>query len=399
MNVHSLKFALPESDSKKKAMLKDKIGGELIGSWPWSCAIALDGGTTNTRARLVHQGRIVATARRQAGVRDAVVGEAPAQAGPTRGRTLADAVREALEEAAGIITHDAGGRPTAPSRPEIIVAAGMLCSEVGLVAVPHVPAPAGLDELSAGAAFRTIAEASDTPILFVPGVRTVAAAGNDGWMSADVMRGEECETLGALAMLARRGAIDPGGATVGQVFVWPGSHTKVVEVDGLGRIVRSHTSLAGELLQAVARHTLIAASLPPALPDAVDLEAADAGARAAVGQGLGRAAFLVRVSALANAMGSEERASFWVGAVVADDVQNLARHPILGTSRPVWVGGREPLRSLYARRLAISQEGPVRPLDDDLAEAASATGALEVAARWTALQPKEASSALREPAP
>ena len=30
-------------------------------------AIALDGGTTNTRARLVHDGRVVATARREVG--------------------------------------------------------------------------------------------------------------------------------------------------------------------------------------------------------------------------------------------------------------------------------------------------------------------------------------------
>ena len=276
-----------------------KIGIEMMGGWPWTWAIALDGGTTNTRARLVDtEGRIVATARRRVGVRDSVVADRPAEAGPTaapaQGRTLAAAVRDAIAEVAASMATAGGEARSTPAGPTMIVAAGMLCSEVGLVTVPHVPAPAGLAELAEGAAAHRIAGVADEPILFVPGVRTGAGEGTDGWMSADVMRGEECETLGALHMLARRGEIEAGGPELGHVFVWPGSHTKVVEVDGGGRITRSQTSLAGELLQAVARHTLLAASLPDALPDEVDLEAAGAGARAVVSQGLGRAAFLVR---------------------------------------------------------------------------------------------------------
>ena len=174
-----------------------------------------------------------------------------------------------------------------------------------------------------------------------------ADAGPDGWMRADVMRGAECKTLEALAELTRRGLLEPGQE--GLVFVWPGSHSKLVEVDGQGRITRSQTTLAGELIQSVARHTLIAASLPAELPRALDIETAEAGARATQGQGLERAAFLVRVAALLGTMSPEQLASFWVGAVVADDVGHLARHPILARSPPVWVGGREPLRSLYAR--------------------------------------------------
>ena len=77
-------------------------------------------------------------------------------------------------------------------------------------------------------------------------------------------------------------------------------------------------------------------------------------------------------------MSPEQLASFWVGAVVADDVGHLARHPILVRSPPGWVGGREPLRSFYARWLAGLLEGPVTPLDGELSEAASALGALAI---------------------
>jgi len=334
-----------------------------IGGRPPRRAIALDGGTTNTRARLVRDGEIVATARREVGVRDTVLSDR-ASAG-----RLFDAVRETIVEVAGgDISDDA----------DLIVAAGMLTSEVGLVTVPHALAPAGLSELAHAVVVRTIPEIGPWPIHFVPGIRTPAEAGPDGWMRADLMRGEECETLGALSQLSRLGLRDAGPEE--RAFVWPGSHTKLVEVDHLGRITRSQTSLAGEFLQAIARHTLIAASLPSRFPESLDIDAAEAGARAVDDQGLERAAFLVRIAALEGVMDVDQRASFWVGAVVADDISRLTRHPILASSRPVWVGGRQPLRRLYAHWLGRSHRGPVNPLDDTLAEAASAVGALEIAA-------------------
>lgn len=323
---------------------------------PLSWVVALDGGTTTTRARLVHDGHVVATARRSVGVRDTVLSSSSA-------RLLPAAVREAIRE----VLASAGG-----IRPDAVVAAGMLSSEIGLEVVPHVMAPAGPDELARGAAVRELPEVAAWPILFVPGVRTPASEGVDGWADADVMRGEECETLGALLVRSMRGPA---------AFVWPGSHTKLVEVDAEGRIARSHTTLAGEMTAALARHTLIAASLPEYLPEKPDPDAVAAGARLAQRDGLGRAAFLVRVAALEGAMPSEQRAAFWVGAVIADDAMRLARHTILRRQVPVLVGGREPQRALYAAMLEERLARPVTPLDDEEAENASAIGALEVARR------------------
>jgi 2-dehydro-3-deoxygalactonokinase len=209
-------------------------------------------------------------------------------------------------------------------------------------------------------------------------VRTPAAEGPDGWFEADVMRGEECETFGACAVLRADGRIEPGRATA---FLWPGSHTKLVEVDAEGRITRSHTTLAGEMLQAVARHTLLAASLPADWPYEIDPEAAAAGARAVAQGGLGRAAFLVRIAALSGALDERGRASFWIGAVVEADMISLLGHPILEPGRLVFVGGRDPLRALYAAGLARRHHGPVVPLELSLALSASAIGACAVADR------------------
>jgi 2-dehydro-3-deoxygalactonokinase len=355
---------------------------------PW--AIALDGGTTNTRARLLHGTRLVASARRSVGVRDTVLTDphsppAPAAAGPANREALVRAVREVVGEVRDHLGPEV--RPgrcaaTVDIRPDVIVAAGMLSSEVGLVSVPHVPAPAGRDELALASEYVSLPEVDDRPILVVPGVRTPAGEGPDGWFASDVMRGEECETLGAQAALIADGRIAPGQ---GSVFLWPGSHTKLVEVDAQGRIARSFTTLAGEILQAVAQHTLLAASLPVVLPDELDDDAAADGARAAARYGLGRSAFLVRIAALGRTLDERRRASFWIGAAVGSDVIALAGHPILEPGRSIWVGGREPLRALYAAGLAHRHAGPVVPLDDPLAEAASALGACAVAARRRAL--------------
>jgi 2-dehydro-3-deoxygalactonokinase len=325
---------------------------------------ALDGGTTNTRARLLHEGRVVAVARRSVGVRDTVLSDGPA--------ALAAAVRDALAEVLR-------GQPI--ERPDRVVAAGMLSSEVGLAAVPHVVAPAGPDELARHAEARSLPDVSPWPILFIPGVRTPPAPGADGWATADVMRGEECETLGAWSLL--EGA-EPAAANRRTVFVWPGSHTKVVEVDGQGRILRSHTSLAGELTAALARHTLLKASLPETLPEQPDLDAVALGARLAGRDGLGRAAFLVRVAALGETLDPAGRAGFLIGAVIADDAANLARHSIFDGPARVWVGGREPQRSLYAAMLRGRIEPPVLAIEGSLAEDASARGAWDVALRMDA---------------
>jgi 2-dehydro-3-deoxygalactonokinase len=316
--------------------------------------IALDGGTSTTRARLLEDGRVIATARRAVGVRDTVLsgGVSP----------LAGAVKACLYDLESQVT----GSRDAP-----IVAAGMLSAEVGLADVPHVEGPAGLKELAAAAQARHVPGVSDSPILFIPGVRTPAGPGPDGWADADVMRGEECETLGALIALGLTGPV---------AFLWPGSHSKLVEVDSRGRITRSHTTLTGEITAALAGHTLIAKSLPPVLPDAPDPEAVAAGMRLVVREGLGRASFLVRIADLTGALDPAGRAAFWIGAVIGDDAEHLSRHAILSGGVALWVGGRQPQRSLYAERLEALHPGPVRSIDDDLSGRASALGAAAVAA-------------------
>lgn len=377
---------LPNEGKRKAKNMSQGIAESGFPALPrWT--IALDGGTTNTRARLLHGEQIVATCRNSVGARDTVrnarAAEPPASAEvsdshhrPGR-RLLEDAIRELVAELRAALNVSVKPGSASPSI-DLIVAAGMLSSEAGLAEVPHLMAPAGLGELAAGMVVRSFPAIAEEPIWFVPGVRSPAGPGPEGWTRADVMRGEESETLGAYHHLLRRGRIDPAQGAAR--FLWPGSHTKLVELDALGRIVGSHTTLAGELFEAIGRHTLVSSSLPDRWPDELDDATVATAEKIVSAEGLGRAAFLVRVADLTHALVPEQRAAFLLAAIVAEDVRSLAGH--LGAeNRPIWVGGRQPLRDLYTRFLQARLPGPVVPIEDELAEAASALGALAIANR------------------
>ncbi len=318
-----------------------------------AAVIALDGGTTNTRARLVENGQVIAETRRAVGVRDRAISAS--------GSPVAQAVRECLDELETLNSR---------ARDAEIVASGMLTSEVGLRAVPHALAPAGLIELARASVVTTIPEITDRPIRLIPGVCTPPADGPTGWLSCDIMRGEECETLGTLALLDRTGPL---------IMVWPGSHTKYVEIDELNRIVSSHTCLTGELTMTIARQTLIAKSLPETLPETPDQAALILGRNVSYEKGLSRAAFLVRIADVQGVLSPHERASFWVGAVIGDELARVAGHPILKKGYAVLVGGREPQRSTYVEGLKCAGLSDVTALDDKTTAIAAALGAVAIA--------------------
>jgi len=77
----------------------------------WSRVIALDGGTSNTRARLIQDGRIMAFVRRTIGVRDSVLSDR------SSGQKLADAVHDVMAEVAGCGPTSCAGRSARPWEP------------------------------------------------------------------------------------------------------------------------------------------------------------------------------------------------------------------------------------------------------------------------------------------
>ena len=118
-----------------------------------------------------------------------------------------------------------------------VVLSGMIGSRQGWVEAPYARCPAGTADL-----VEALVRVDDDTlrIFLVPGLSTE----NDAM--PDVMRGEETQILGALALSGR----DEG------LFLLPGTHSKWAQVSD-GRIVSFRTFMTGEVFGALKEHTIL----------------------------------------------------------------------------------------------------------------------------------------------
>lgn len=319
--------------------------------------LAIDGGTTNTRAVLLDNDRPIAIARRAIGIRD--------REGTNWPVPLEDAIAQAIEEVflASGMEGNVGW-----ARIDQVVASGMVTSASGIVELNHVAGPCSIEDLARGVVERPFPRIGPAPIRFVPGARI----GNE------MMRGEECEAFGLLHLTGRRGPIR---------ILLPGSHTKLVTVDGAGTIVAIRTSLAGELLAALAEQTILKASVSSPLPAKPDPKSVAHGAGFARDRGLLCALFQIRAADILHGLDPARCASLLVGMVVGSDIDQMVQAGAIDPIMPTLIGGSEPLRSVYAdlARDAIAAmgggRGLVEPASEADALAASAVGAVQIARR------------------
>lgn len=284
--------------------------------------IALDGGTSNTRAYLLDGMKVVGSARRSIGARDRALSASK------------EAMAAAAAECIGELLAQTG---VAASNVAGVCAAGMLTSNVGLFELPHLAAPVDRVALSRGVVAAEFSSIFPLPIRFVRGVRVVQHT--EAGVVHDMMRGEECETIGLLRILDRRGPA---------AVVLPGSHTKVVLVDEGGRIVDIRTTLAGEAIRAFAEATILADAVSKPLPAEFDPTAVAEGEALARRLGLLPALFQVRAAKVLRSSNADYCSGMLVGMIVGADVADLLRMEPLQTNAPIIVGGSNPLRNLYA---------------------------------------------------
>jgi 2-dehydro-3-deoxygalactonokinase len=309
--------------------------------------LLLDVGSTNTRAWLVVGGTVIERRTAPVGVRDTATSGSDAL------------LRHSL--AALVAELSVVRAPTG------IGAAGMITSAQGLREVPHVLAPASMTDLARQAVLHRDPAIAALPILLVPGVRTTGVAAD---LSADVMRGEETLVVGLLAT---------GRLVAGECLLNAGSHWKLIETDSASRIVRSRTSLGGELMHAVQAHTLLSASLPQQTLTSPDLRALEAGARAARTQGLLRALFGIRLLDQGAELSAASRLSWLAGACIAEDLRGLEQSGWLHQSTPIAVAGPGAIPEAWSHLLAAAG-ADARPLPATAIEESFVAGLLAIVA-------------------
>lgn len=296
--------------------------------------LTIDTGTTNSRCYLWREGALLGQAGVEVGVRDSAISGSK------------DALKHAVRDIIKLALAQAG---LEPGDVGLVLASGMITSNLGLVEVPHLVAPVGLDELARGMVRMEMPEVFAQPIWFIPGVRNqshkVTLLNHE---AMDMMRGEETETIGLLQRLELSGHA---------LLVLPGSHTKLVSVDQAQRITGCATTLSGELLQAITQHTLISQALGAEFARELRPEMLLAGAASAQRTGLARACFSVRTLAQFTDLQHDDRASFLLGAVLSDDVLALKNSSAI-QMRPdttIVICGKPMLRDALA--LLIAENG------------------------------------------
>ena len=236
----------------------------------------------------------------------------------------------------GILTVPAGGFAAAleafcgdwrRAHPQaLVLISGMAGSAQGWALAPYCPCPAPLTQLA-----RHIRWIEPNCLGLVPGLSDTQGA------CPDVMRGEEVQVLGAMAL---------AGIDTARV-VLPGTHSKWVDLQA-GVITRLETFMTGELFTLLREHSILARTMPSAGESTLwDREAFEAGLAVAAQGSLLHHAFGVRTQALFAQRPAETLPDYLSGLLIGEELRAQALTP----GESIWVIGSPTLQRRYAHAL------------------------------------------------
>ena len=319
--------------------------------------IVIDGGTTNLRVTLLDADTHAPLAHRRAegGVRHTAIDG-------HNGR-LKQLLAECIE---GVLTE----AHCAPEDIARCIAYGMITSDMGLITIPHCSAPASPEDLRAAMQTASFPEVAPFAIEFIPGVRNFAGAVTaENCHGMDMMRGEETESVGLYRLLSLH-----------EEAVLPGSHNKFVRMDAEGRILGCMTSISGELLDAMTKHTILAGAVDSAFCTETTYrkDMAVSGALECRRSGLGRAAFAGRIL---RTLGQEDAAaiqSWLLGAALAEDARAMETF-MQGRSARILIAGKPPMQQAFLDVLFALGVPGAEAVSPDFAGRMGIFGALAIA--------------------
>lgn len=320
--------------------------------------ITIDTGTTNTRVALFEGKSRIDQVKANVGVRDTSI--------DGNNLKLVNTISTAIEELKS-------KHSLQDSDIQAILAAGMITSNLGLHEVPHLVAPASMDDFANNVTSIVNASISPLPIHFIPGVKNLNTDNITSVMGLDIMRGEEVEALA----IAEQFNIDQDA-----IIALPGSHSKFVAIDSNKTINGCCTTLAGELNAIITNNTILTSSLENRFSETLCNEALLEGYNAVEQFGMGHALFLIRLQEQFEGRCHEKLASFLVGVILHSDIKALTSAPQLGftSETPVYIGGSGLL--CEATAYLLQQQFPDNPVHQctDIQDL-SAVGSMFVAAK------------------
>ena len=209
---------------------------------------------------------------------------------------------------------------------------GMAGSQQGWQEAPYCPCPAGFEELASALHWLQPGR-----IAIVPGLSCLHSDGLPV-PQHDVMRGEEIQIFGALALTGRRDA----------TVVLPGTHSKWAQVEA-GRVQGFRSFMTGEVFALLSQHSILSRTLATDAPwhegafvHGVQLAQRTPSVLSSI--------FATRTLALFGSLPAEQHASFLSGLLIGEELRAMHR-----AANAVLLVGNALLTGRYA--LALSSLG------------------------------------------
>ena len=300
--------------------------------------ITIDGGTTNTRISLVSDRKVIDTMKCNVGARKSIDNKTLLI------ETIKNGIHELLQK-----------NQFSESNITKILASGMITSELGLINLPHITAPAGISELHSSMHEVPFTDISSVPFVFMRGVKTNCTA----LENADMMRGEETELMG----------IFNGEG----IYLLPGSHSKIITVDSNCRILDFKTMLTGEMIYALSEDTI--------LKDCVNITSAVLdeeyllnGYEYCKEHGTSEALFKVRILKTIFSKDPSHIYSFYMGIILCSEIQYL----LSLDAKRFFIGGAKPIKEALCTLLQNLSASDVIKLSEEAVAHSTMLGMIKI---------------------
>ncbi|MDE2279295.1 MAG: 2-dehydro-3-deoxygalactonokinase [Xanthomonadaceae bacterium] len=269
--------------------------------------IALDWGSSSLRAcRFDGSGRLAETRSRPWGIRHLPAG--------------------GYDSALADVT---AGWPALPR-----LACGMVGSRSGWHEMPYLDLPADAGRLAG--ALGAVRAGDGLDVHLVPGLRDPHGP--------DVMRGEETQLIGALAL-------HPSLAETGS-FILPGTHSKWAVVQG-GAVTGFRTLMTGELFAVLRQHSMLGASGAEAADDAEAFARGVAAARDSGAAGALSRLFSARALMLDGTLAAGSVPDYLSGLLIGEEFRAALADGFARRDTPLYLVGDDALCERYRRAAAL----------------------------------------------
>ncbi|GAB3941734.1 hypothetical protein GCM10028805_05370 [Spirosoma harenae] len=194
-----------------------------------------------------------------------------------------------------------------------VVISGMASSSIGMEEIPYATLPFAID--GSQASIRHFESQANFPhdIMLISGVKS----------QQDVMRGEETQLIGLIALLNRTGD-KPKEA----ICIFPGTHSKHMYIQN-DQLVNFDTYMTGELFDLMAHRSILKDSVDTThLADFTrkDSIAFKQGVKQAMSSAILNSLFTIRTNQLFNKLSKKQNALYLSGLLIGTELQPLLKN-------------------------------------------------------------------------